>query len=207
MARALFIAFIVLVTQQASIAAPVQWAGNGHWYDLVQPSGGITWPDARDAAAAATHLGLPGHLATVTSSLEHEFVVSSLLVPNAPVPTDWSLSVWIGLTDASNEGQFTWVTGEPFAYTAWFVDEPNNLGDEDFVHYQRYTSSAAGWGWNDHYDATISWTSAPFSYLVEFEAAPEPSSLVLAFMGSLGLAGCGGRRGRRARATRPQESG
>jgi hypothetical protein len=50
------------------------------------------------------------------------------------------IRTWIGLTDASAEGDFQWVTGpegvQPLTYGHWLPGEPNNAGDEDFVEWR-----------------------------------------------------------------------
>ncbi len=68
----------------------VQWrvedGGNGHWYDLIRaddyrvfPAKGIPWQEARDLARMSTWQGLSGHLATVTSQEESEFIRETFL--------------------------------------------------------------------------------------------------------------------------------
>ena len=52
-------------------AAWAQWAGNGHFYQVVAVADPITWPEAQAAAA-----GAGGYLATITSAEENAFVIS-----------------------------------------------------------------------------------------------------------------------------------
>src|SRR5436190_21444639 len=51
---------------------PVQWTtaagGNGHYYQVVSVTNGISWQQARNAAAS-----MGGYLATVTSAEENDF--------------------------------------------------------------------------------------------------------------------------------------
>ncbi len=49
---------------------------------------------------------------------------------------------WIGFTDRSSEGNFTWVDGSTSTFTSWAPGEPNNLNDEDFA----VLSNNALWG-------------------------------------------------------------
>lgn len=50
--------------------------------------------------------------------------------------------MWIGLNDVATEGLFEWPSGESTTYRAWAPGQPDNQGNEDFVHY-------LGNGWND----------------------------------------------------------
>ncbi len=110
-------------TSPAGIA-PVEWSENGHYYLLVNlpstPSGAIT------AATNYVFRGAQGHLVTLTSANEHAFVREQVLASH-PV------RVFLGLTDLTTEGDWEWVTGEPFVYSNWESGEPNNAGDEDYV--------------------------------------------------------------------------
>ena len=87
-----------------------------------------------------------GHLVTITSQAENDFVSSQVG------------EIWIGLTDAATEGTFVWENGEPVTYVNWRVDEPNNSGNED------YTEMYDDGEWNDLADN--SWER----YVVEFES-------------------------------------
>ena len=97
----------------------------------------ISWASAVTAAIAAG-----GHLATIGSDAENDFIFS--LVGNRVA--------WLGGSDAGHEGQWQWVTddGSPdFGYTHWAGGEPNNLLNEDYL---------ATWGnhsWNDLADNAL----------------------------------------------------
>jgi hypothetical protein len=155
----------------AAGAAPVQWSGNGHYYDMIVPANGITWTDARAAAANSTYNGLPGHLVTFGSQAEWDFVYGAF-------PRNFT---WIGFTDEQSEGTYKWVTGEPVTFTAWLPFEPNNSADdppgEDYAWYENRGGIA---GWNDYQNFDHPLLIAdPIGYAVEYEGAvPEPASLV-----------------------------
>lgn len=110
---------------------------NGHSY--YRSTGSMTWTDARQAC-----LNMGGHLVTVTSPAENNFIFN--LWPNG----------WIGLTDEVVEGQWRWVTGEPFSWSNWNGGEPNNSNNEDYIQF------VGGGKWND-----LPNTSLP--YVLEFE--------------------------------------
>ena len=160
----------------------VQWTtalgGNNHHYSLVEPPSGIRWTDARTAAANTSILGAPGHLVTLNSQAEWNFVIATF-------PRDWT---WIGLTDEAQEGTFRWVTGEPLTFTRWIPGEPNNAGDEDYVFYQRSSGLGNDFGWNDFPNAQNVFTSSlPIGYVVEYDVVPEPSSIVMGGTAALGI--------------------
>ena len=82
--------------------------GNGHYYEYV--TGNQTWTDAKTAAEGKSHLGVAGHLVTITSGAEQAFV-NTIRTDSLGLP-DWR--PWIGLSDAASEGNYQWVTGEPW---------------------------------------------------------------------------------------------
>ena len=178
----------------------VQWSiasgGNGHYYEFVNQCS--TWPDAKVAAESMTYLGITGHLVTITSTEENDFVFQNVLDPSA-----FQIGAWIGLTDNEAFGGYesydqpnpkidgwVWVTGEPVSFTDWgsfensegeHVEEPNNSGsNEDYAVMHAYTGSLA---WNDQSD----YYEPPF--IVEFDIVPEPSTLILLSMAVIGLLG------------------
>ncbi|MFN8176644.1 MAG: T9SS type A sorting domain-containing protein [bacterium] len=139
---------VSLCRPEPACADPVQWScaagGNGHFYEFVAaPS--IAWNAARAAAAASSHLGIPGHLLTVTSAAEDFFVRDTFA--NGTATTGW-----IGASDAAAEGVWLWVDGPesgtqfwqgdttgsvtpPWNYARWGAGEPNDyppVGGEDF---------------------------------------------------------------------------
>ena len=137
----------------------VLWSGNNHLYQVVRVPGGISWEDANQSAQA-----LGGHLVTITSASENDFVfsIASSLVyqhgfflggyqlPGSPEPN----------------GGWVWVTGEPWDYTNWDEGEPNNndIGSgltEERLHFHWENDS----GWND----LPASDGSPRGYIVEYE--------------------------------------
>jgi hypothetical protein len=110
---------------------------NGHSY--YRSTGSMTWTDARQAC-----INMGGHLVTITSSGENNFVFNT-----------WP-SGWIGFTDEAVEGQWRWVTGESVVYTNWNGGEPNNAGNEDYAQFVN------GGRWNDLPNVSL-------PYVLEFE--------------------------------------
>lgn len=184
---------LLAIAVQAS-AQPVFWPTNGHYYEWLGPTSGITWVDANTAASASTYNGLPGHLVTFSSDAEFNFVYHQF-------PHNF---VWIGFTDRMEEGNFLWVTGEPVTFTGWLYGEPNNSAQnppgEDYAWYENRNGV---WGWNDYIDVVKPiGLSTPLSYVVEYESVPEPTSSLLT-LGMIGIA-WGNRSTRYRYSARPQ---
>ncbi len=163
---AVLVVLVVLVGVDQLQSAPVQWSfddgGNGHFYEFVAPQGGITWTSAKTASEERMFLATPGHLATVTSQGEWDFLLDNF-------PTAYN---WIGLSDVAQEGHYEWVTGEPFEFSTWKRNEPNNAGNEDYVHYD-------GGGWNDFHNwNTVYSADFPHHYIVEY-SIPELFSVLI----------------------------
>jgi hypothetical protein len=87
----------------------------GHCYILLAPT--VTWHQARDGC-----LEIRGHLATLTTDVELEFVASF----------ESSSDTWIGLSrfGAIN---FSWITNEPFSFTNWELDAPQRRPESAVV--------------------------------------------------------------------------
>lgn len=112
---------------------------NGHYYQVYDTP--MTWDEAK---AYCESLG--GHLVTITSDTEQEFVET--LIANGK-----KKSYWLGGTDAANEGTWEWITGEKFDYTNWREFMPDNWQNEDYLMMYKemdpsYTGETFG-RWND----------------------------------------------------------
>jgi len=120
----------------------IQNPDNGHWYQRFD-SPTMTWHEARNFCES-----LGGHLATITSEAEDNFVYENL-GEDSP-----SYHPWLGATDEIIEDTWVWVTGEPWDYSNWApqTGEPNNC--EGIEHYLVYFTPWDGdinrWSlWND----------------------------------------------------------
>ena len=116
---------VFLIGKMPVHAEPIQWASNGHWYEIIDAPA-INWFEANTVANCKSFNGLQGHLVTITSGAELQFLVDNF---------DNSLvSRWIGAhqPDGSPEpdGGWMWITGEFWGYTKWAPGEPNDAGGE-----------------------------------------------------------------------------
>ena len=83
---------------------------------------------------------LGGHMATITSSGENDFLYDYMLSNDLE-------SVYFGFSDAAEEGTWIWLNGESVSYTNWHSTEPNSENDdEDYaMFYWKYDDGT----WND----------------------------------------------------------
>jgi hypothetical protein len=162
-----FATFGLLGVPMASATVIEATVWSGHRYYLISEN------TATGAELEALALG--GHLATITSRAEHDFVWSTW---GGKLGT--GLGLWIGLADQTSEGNFLWISGEPVTFTNWATGtlEPNNgrgRYQEDFVNMDSRFSP--GGQWNDVPDAGPGWS--PARGVVELTHAPEPTTLLL----------------------------
>lgn len=128
-----------------------------HFYQYIAIRG-IPWTEARDSAENMSLYGLQGYLATITSSIENDFIWTKIDGVG-----------WIGANDAEVEGVWRWVTGPEAGtqfwqgnyngsavggrYSFWNNGEPNNVqkdwgDDEDYAHINADPNSIPK-SWND----------------------------------------------------------
>ncbi len=117
------------------VAGPFAGPLAGHQYFLLSPS---SW-----TAGEASAVSMGGHLATVRSGAENEFLRASVLGFDGQ-----DRRGWIGLNDVAVEGQFVWTSGEPVVYTNWNGGEPNNSGGIE--HYTEMFGSNGMWNDNQN---------------------------------------------------------
>lgn len=168
-----------MLASTSVFAAPVQWAGNGHWYEFVSTS--VTAPEAFAFAQASSFSGMQGYLATITSADENNFVSITLAGGSG---------AWIGGSDDGDEGNWTWrngpEAGQAFTFTNWSGGEPNNCcGGENYV--------VTNWGygtWNDI--GPSAFPDYRSYYVIEYSALPVPEpetyAMLLAGLGLVGFA-------------------
>jgi len=120
---------IAVVMNQKAREGAVEF--NGHFYQLFDQ--GYLWDAAQSFCES-----WGGHLVTITSEEEQNFIVEFL-------KDGKKKCYWIGANDAREEGVWEWVTGETWEYAFWASGEPNNDGAEDYAEIVTWRS----YGWND----------------------------------------------------------
>jgi hypothetical protein len=174
-----------LIPFGGAIAAPVQFGSS--YYEYV-PDEAISWSEASAAASASTFMGANGHLATVTSSAENDF-----LVDLGPVFST-AQGAWLGgAVDASQTGR--WAVGpeagQLFTFSNFAGGEPNEGPSNVYV----YLSTALPGLWAD---AGAGVAGEIAGYFVEYQvgAVPLPAALPLMLTGLVGFGFLGWRRKR-----------
>ena len=97
-----------------------------------------------------------GYLCTVTSEQEYEHILSI-------IPADGYHFIWLGATDQDSEGEWKWVTGEPFVFNAWMPGEPNGGTSENYLALLNFYGDK--WGW---YDATNDGATGFLGYICKW---------------------------------------
>jgi serine/threonine protein kinase len=129
---------------------------SGHRYLAVEAK--LKWHQAREIAKE-----VGGHLVTITSLEEQHFVHDRAVGSIGPIQP--RKQFWLGATDELIEGQWRWVTGEPWEFTSWGRDEPDAVPEKNFLSLMT-APRRPGQGWSDsgEYSANI------VGFIVEWEA-------------------------------------
>jgi hypothetical protein len=144
---------------------PVQWkadeGGNEHWYLLLKAA-----PDCWDQSRlAAVQLG--GHLATVSSAPENQFIAGL-------VSRFYGSNVTIGGFKDLSVGAWRWVTGEPWEFTNWQVGEPGCCAPEEWWLDMNMLTGK----WRDRVQCIPPGSPYPGLMVVEFDADCNADGLV-----------------------------
>lgn len=147
-------------------AAATSISFQGSTYELVTVKKSISWDKANEAAIKAK-----GHLATITSIAENNFIKQNFF-------TDNNNAYWLGAFQTGDENlqspkdNWQWVTGEEWKYTDWTPGEPNNAGRSNEIHLS--ADSRFGYKWNDEDSAAKQMITG---YLIEKDASVAPTPI------------------------------
>ncbi|MBE6908984.1 MAG: hypothetical protein E7474_05205 [Ruminococcaceae bacterium] len=101
---------------------------NGHTYQFFDID--LTWTEARDYC-----IGLGGHLVTVTSAEEENFLKNQYLKVSGGDAGPW-LGAYSDGAFGGNRYDWRWVTDEEWSYENWDAGEPSNShGTEWYAHF------------------------------------------------------------------------
>ncbi|MCW3052610.1 MAG: mucD 8 [Chthonomonadales bacterium] len=141
-------------------------SANGHWYGAVFLDYSVSWKEAKAAAEAMVYKGKHGHLVTITSASENDFVLRTFAKALDRNP-------WIGAYKDTQAPDYRnpssgwhWVTGELWQYTNWLDGEPNGANGgphSDFLQFWNHGH------WNDQGNTPPNAIDAVKALLVEFD--------------------------------------
>ena len=136
----------------AWMSEPARNPDNGHYYAFFDGADdgdsfgrpAMPFAAALTRAASKSHLGVQGHLATITSQAEQDFVLKQYKVPRSS-PFRTSDYFWLAASDAAVEGEWRWITGPEEGEIFWrgSADSLGNVTGQSFG-YQNWTKSVSG---------------------------------------------------------------
>jgi hypothetical protein len=117
----------------------------------------LPWMGAKARAEA-----MGGHLATLTNADERDFVnaLCAKALPRKLRPA------WLGGICNGGGGPWTWVTGEPFAFTDWESGKPLGIGA---AWLSICPVGEAGYAWREIPQTSAAWTKHVGGFVVEWE--------------------------------------
>jgi hypothetical protein len=173
---------------------------NGHYYQVIDFSevGRMNWNEAKSYAEGLIHEGLTGHLATITSQEEDDFVWNiggeGRFLGGFDTSTQDSSGNWI-------HNAWQWVTGETFSFSNWIPGEPSHWQDgsdltpnnEDYLMYWWNNGQEGRWNDTNLDSSFLAGNSISFTtqgFVVEYSASnitgvPLPGALWLFTTGLL----------------------
>ena len=133
------ISFLMIFSYAKEEYIPVQEGTfRNHTYQLFDES--LTWFEARDYCAS-----IGGYLVTITSK-EEQKVIETL------IDAGKKNQYWLGGTDKDLEGNWTWITDEPWSYDNWSMKPDNHNGNEHYLQIFRtkgFKLFTFSYTWND----------------------------------------------------------
>jgi len=187
-----FLAAAAILPLGSAQAAPVQFGDS--FYEYVTHEA-ISWNDANAAASASTFMGVNGHLATVTSAAENDFLVNL-------APTFFVQQVaWLGgAVDSTQTAR--WVVGpeagQLFSFNNFVGGEPNDGPSNVWMNVPTTFAGVAIGAWGDAAGGISSAGNEVIGYFVEYQVGtvPLPAALPLMLTGLAGFGLLGWRRKR-----------
>jgi len=187
LAAGLLAAAAILPLGHSAVAAPVQFGSS--YYEFVLDEA-VSWDEANTSASGRTFNGVNGHLATVTSSAENDFLLG--LVTPFPTPQ----GAWLGgAVDASQ--QASWVVGpeagQLLTFNNFGAGQPNEGPGNFYMNVGTILGAIATGQWADAANGINSGANQITGYFVEYQVSAVPLPAALPFMitalGGLGFVG------------------
>jgi hypothetical protein len=148
-------------TPAASSAPPAEaLAFNGHRYKFFREV--MSWDEAKLKAES-----MGGHLATITSKEENDWIAQTFVKQVAA-----ERSLWLGGFSAvgKDKQKWTWITGEPFGFTMWKPGFPENAGIAALMYGPDDSGKPTFSGWNDINLTGMGVKDRRGGYLVEWDS-------------------------------------
>ncbi len=188
----------VLVVATQVFSAPIQWSGNGHYYDIVFKK--ANWTSDLAQAPLSEYNGENGYLATITSPEENAFILNSFFQNTeflafiggrdlgglSQNPPSEDIGKWVWYNGSENGIQFYQentsggIATAPYNYANWAQGQPSRFD----IHYLAMSLNTGLW-----YDTNNGgYTGAPRAvsgYIVEY--VPEPATMSLLIVGLIGV--------------------
>lgn len=131
---------------------------NGHRYQLFDTS--MNWSEAE---AYCESLG--GHLVTINSDEEQQFISNNILSIGT------KNTYYIGMYRDNSDSDWKWITNEDIDYVNWDAGEPNDT-NENYVHMYRGIGNYGTWNNTfDFVEGTGSYSTANAGFICEWEEA------------------------------------
>lgn len=143
---------------------------NGHYYEFYSTYPPTTWWHAKSIAEKRTCNGFVGHLATITSADERDWIKT-----NVRSPYSNNYKIWLGgFQDKSSPsysepaGGWRWVTEEPWGYNNWpFVWKPSNSPwQKTPIQSYLYTTGVYWYDGDNSLDYSAGYSG---SFIIEYE--------------------------------------
>ncbi|MBE77061.1 MAG: hypothetical protein CMG41_04920 [Candidatus Marinimicrobia bacterium] len=138
----------------------------------------LDWWDANQDITSGHDGSYMDHMLTLSSQSESDFVWNSMMTHFGT-----EVEYWIGATDEDIEGEWSWVTDEPFNYTNWASDEPDGGANQNHAHVTNFGKWADTFGT----DSIIFVVEVPTDSMPD----PEPNIYLTDFEMDLSLTGSG----------------
>jgi hypothetical protein len=127
---------------------------NGHFYKMIRTP--VDDFGAAKAAAEAMSFQGAGHLATITSQQEEQFLADQFAVVSGD---PWARGVWIGASDAAEEGVWRWVVGPEAGQEFYRGGCGFRECNEELVTFANWARTTSGIDWQpqsaDHEDYVL----------------------------------------------------